>query len=242
MKSAKSNQDNRVKMVKDTLYINNEKFVCGQNDIPVKVVYQQTSNNRSQNYNQIRLPSDRQYAQPYNRTVVQHQPAAVNSPTQQFNSQNYVSMPNTPQESAPRLTRNREKTSATTMRSKSVETANSFESRNIFTNLTQNDSGNDRYYAGKTKASSPLDHECDTKKHRDYVSDESYIELTPSPKVTESSVNLNNSRANASLSPNKSNTQRVTSELTVQTPVEIPQVIGAENLENHDSSSTVKGN
>ena len=48
------------------------------------------------------------------------------------------------------------------MRSNAVETANSFESRNIFTNLTQNDSGNDRYYAGKTKASSPLDRESDT--------------------------------------------------------------------------------
>ena len=64
------------------------------------------------------------------------------------------------------------------------------------------------------------------------------MELTPSPKVIESSVNLNNARASASLSPNKSNTQHVASELTVQTPVEIPQVIGALN---HDSLSTVKG-
>ena len=108
------------------------------------------------------------------------------------------------------------------------------------TTLTQKDSGNDRYYAGKTKASSPLARGCDTKKHRDYVSDESYMELTPSPKVIESSVNLNNSRANASVSPKKSHTQHVTPELTVKTPVEIPQVFGAQNLENHDSSSTVK--
>ena len=48
MKAAKNNPDNRVRMVKDTLYINNEKFICGQN-IPVKVDHYH--NNGTRNYN-----------------------------------------------------------------------------------------------------------------------------------------------------------------------------------------------
>lgn len=107
--------------------------------------------------------------------------------------------------------------------------------------MTQNDSGNDRYYAGKTKASSPLDRDCDSKKHREYVSDESFMELTPSPNVTKSPVNLNNSKTNTSVNQNNSDTQHVNIDLPVQTPVEIPQVIRAENLGNHDSSAAVKG-
>ena len=58
MKHAKQNKDNNVRLVKDTLYINNEKYICGRNDQPVRVEYQ-TANRRSQNYNQ-RDVSDRQ--------------------------------------------------------------------------------------------------------------------------------------------------------------------------------------
>lgn len=39
MKEAKAYSGNKVQLVKDTLYINNEKYICGQNNAAVKVVY-----------------------------------------------------------------------------------------------------------------------------------------------------------------------------------------------------------
>ena len=51
MKAAKNNPDNRVRMVKDVLYINNEKFICGQNSIPVKT--DQYPENRTRNFNTV---------------------------------------------------------------------------------------------------------------------------------------------------------------------------------------------
>ena len=56
MKSAKQNSDNKVRMVRDTLYINNDMYKCGPNDTPILVQRpnQIQQQNRSQNgpYNQ----------------------------------------------------------------------------------------------------------------------------------------------------------------------------------------------
>ena len=49
MKSAKQNPENKVKMVKDTLYINNNKYKCGTDDTPVLIQTQNPENVRSKN-------------------------------------------------------------------------------------------------------------------------------------------------------------------------------------------------
>lgn len=76
MKHAKQNKDKKVRMVKDTLYINNEKYICSRNDQPVRVEYQ-TANRRSQNYNQRdvfdRQTDERPRMKFYPRTTDQQQ-------------------------------------------------------------------------------------------------------------------------------------------------------------------------
>ena len=58
MKVAKSNPQHRVRMVKDTLYINNEKSICGPDNTPVKVVYKEPYS-KSQNANAYRFSERR---------------------------------------------------------------------------------------------------------------------------------------------------------------------------------------
>ena len=71
MKAAKVNPENKVRLVKDTLYINNEKYICGQNNAPVKVVYQSAYNGPNfsaqtvpDNYGQ-RMPETQSYERQY---------------------------------------------------------------------------------------------------------------------------------------------------------------------------------
>ena len=108
----------------------------------------------------------------------------------------------------------------------------SFESRNRFTYLSQNDNG-DRYYAGKTKASSPLDSQMNSKKQRDDISEQSFMELTPSPEIS-SPVNPNSSLSNE-MSNSFTPSQNINTETSSGLPVENPQVLtGAQNHESHE--------
>ena len=72
MKSAKANPDNKVRLVKDTLYINNEKFICGENNIPVKVAYQNA--NSGQNFSALpkEAYSEDPLPHPHSRTHEDH--------------------------------------------------------------------------------------------------------------------------------------------------------------------------
>ena len=195
MKHAKQNKDNKVRLVKDTLYINNEKYICGRNDQPVRVEYQ-TANGRSQNYNQ-RDVSDRQTDERprmkfYPQTTDQQQQQ------QQNNNQNLQQQERSEREKQPfpeptiRTVNHREKNNAMlpqNTRQSSRLTESVFESQNIYTSLPDSDS--DRQCAGKTKASSPLQGEILNKKQKEYSSDDSFMELTPSPVVAKSPVTLN---------------------------------------------------
>ncbi|MEW8543577.1 MAG: hypothetical protein AB2693_08570, partial [Candidatus Thiodiazotropha sp.] len=76
------------------------------------------------------------------------------------------------------------------------------------------------------------------KKQREYSSDESFMELTPSPVVAKSPPGLN---SNTTDETHKSEQQTINiqSHVSAQNiPVEIPhaQIIGAENPVNHDQS------
>ena len=107
-----------------------------------------------------------------------------------------------------------------------------FESRNRFTYLSQKDNGGDRYNAGKTKASSPLDSQMNSKKQRDDISEQSFMEHTPSPQNS-SPVNLNSSLSNE-ISNSFTPSQNINTETSPGLPVENPQVLtGAQNHESH---------
>ncbi|MEW8546900.1 MAG: hypothetical protein AB2693_25580, partial [Candidatus Thiodiazotropha sp.] len=218
MKAAKNNQENRVKLVKDTLYINNEKFICGQNDIPIKVANQ---NPRSQNINVRSLPN-RGQEQTNSRTYTSRQQPF--SQDQQRTQQRING-----QQKSQQVTM-REPVTTCNSASASNDNTISFESRNRYTYLSQNDNG-DRYYAGKTKASSPLDSQMNTKKQRDDISEQSFMELTPSPEIS-SPVNPNSSLSNEMLN---SFTQDINTETSSNLPVENPQELtGARSHETHE--------
>ena len=221
MKAAKSNQQNRVKLVKDTLYINNEKFICGQNDMPVKVANQDP---RSQNMNVRTIPNRRQ-EQTNSRTYTNRQ-QTFSHEQQPTTQQCYNGYQHSQQCST------REPATNPGRVSSSSSNTISFESRNRFTYLSQNDNG-DRYYAGKTKASSPLDSQMNSKKQRDDISEQSFMELTPSPQVS-SPVNPNSSLSNE-MSNSFTPSQNINTETSSGLPVENPQVLtGAQNHESHE--------
>ena len=168
MKAAKNTPGNKVRLVKDTLYINDEKFVCGQDNVPVKVVYQNTDRSKNfsaqtvpvpdRNTRLSRLPEHQRYTRtlPQNPRTPQRQYTRPPPPTGEARGPP-PAWPVTPQNYV------------------------NFESDNRFTCLSRDDSGNSRGFAGKTKASSPLDNLNYTKKQRDDVSenrDVSAMELT----------------------------------------------------------------
>ena len=207
--------------MKDTLYINNEKFICGQNEMPVKVANQDP---RSQNMNVRTIPNRRQ-EQTNSRTYTNRQQTFSHEqqPTTQqcYNGYQHSQQCSTREPA----------TNAGRVSSSSSNTI-SFESRNRFTYLSQNDNG-DRYYAGKTKASSPLDSQMNSKKQRDDISEQSFMELTPSPQIS-SPVNPNSSLSNE-MSNSFTPSQNINTETSPGLPVENPQVLtGAQNHESHE--------
>lgn len=62
MKSAKQNSDNKVRMVRDTLYINNDMYKCGPNDTPILV--QRPNQIQQQNRSQNRINNQQLGARP----------------------------------------------------------------------------------------------------------------------------------------------------------------------------------
>lgn len=90
--------------------------------------------------------------------------------------------------------------------------------------LPQNDCGNERSYAGKTKASSPLERETNNKKQREDVNEQSFMELTPSPEIN-SPTNRNNSMTDRKSPNSHSDTQNINNAVPTHIPVENPQVI-----------------
>lgn len=225
MKAAKTDQNNHVKMVKDTLYINSEKYVCGQNDIPVKVVYQGSNNSRSQTY-QAYPVSNRSQNQFQNQTFnpSYHSTTAYRQQHQiQHDYSMWQTQPtrSTVREPASRVMFSRNDSSAIPCR---TESAVNFESRNMFMALPQNDCGNERSYAGKTKASSPLERETNNKKQREDVNEQSFMELTPSPEIN-SPTNRNNSMTDRKSPNSHSDTLNINNAVPTHIPVENPQVI-----------------
>ena len=226
MKAAKNTPGNKVRLVKDTLYINDEKFVCGQDNVPVKVVYQNTDRSKNfsaqtvpvpdRNTRPSRMPEPQRYTRtlPQNPRTPQRQYTRPPPPTGEARGpppawlvtpQNYVN----------------------------------FESGNRFTCLPRDDSGNSRGFAGKTKASSPLDNLNYTKKQRDDVSenrDVSAMELTSGSGPTSE---CNNPRQHAEIQntqvPNQNSAQPDTSKNNELSTQSENQTVSnqAENHENH---------
>ena len=153
MKAAKSNTQNRVRMVNDTLYINNEKIICGPDNTLVKVVYQEPYS-RSQNANAYRFSERRDI-----QTQSRYRPQSRVLPSETENSglyrhtqeqqtvQNREIGGERPKSTWDHLTRIGNSTGAN--RTPATPREVNFESRNLFMTLPQDDSGNDRYVAGE---------------------------------------------------------------------------------------------
>lgn len=238
MKAAKTDQNNHVRMVKDTLFINSEKYICGQNDTPVKVVYQSSNSARSQNYKSqtVSNRSQNPSSQSRNQNFIQNQPtssAYVEQSTQRQTQQRYGTWQTQPTRSTPREPALRDTFSRNVTTGRTENSVN-FESRNMFTSLPLNDYVSDRSYAGKTKASSPLEQEAYNKKHREDVNEQSFMELTPSPEINSPTISNNSILDRNPPNFNTSNINTVVpTQVLVENPqVNSPQVIGAECHEN----------
>ena len=236
MKAAKSDPENKVRLVKDTLYINKEKYVCGQNNVPVKVVYQNTNlaMNRSQNIS-TRTVSDRTYEQAQGRRMPEI-PSYIRQ-----NSQNQYTSGRRQFSGPPPFQDNSRGPIQGTPRNYV-----NFESANKYGSLPTDDPGYARSYAGKTKASSPLESQTYNKKQKDDASENinnPTMDLTSD--TGSKSDNNPGQRTEIPTTPimNENSTQSYTSniniELSPHSSAEIPPVINsAGNQENHGPATT----
>ena len=236
MKAAKANSENKVRLVKDTLYINNEKYICGQNNAPVKVVYQ--SWNRGQNFSTQTVP-DNTYVQQQGRRMTET-PNYVRPYSQnQYSHQSLFTGPPPPPPRPPYNDTQRGPTPGT------PQNYINFESANPFGPLQRDDPGYSRNYAGKTKASeSPLENQTYGKKQKDDVSvsenAQTAMELT-----AESGSQSNNPGHNSEIpttsslsvneNPTQSDTSNVNTELSPNSSAANQSVTNsAENQEIHE--------
>lgn len=259
MKSAKQNSENKVRMVKDTLYINNNKYKCGPNDTPVLVqVPDQSQNMRSQNQfaaNHMATrpkyittaapgPLNRQYnVSQCDMQYMNQQPTfrpqrqSTSRPTPAYDTETFRNGYNT--------------TARNSFIQRSYSCVDNVETDNTFTPLREPvpvNSATGRYVVGKHPASSPADAEQTNKKQREN-SINSDKEETFMTTLTISPTILPSQKTPSSVNPNSEtimNTQNTcTATTTTDTAngesVEIPTPSEPENHEISDQTVNEDG-
>lgn len=242
MKNAKLDKDNKVKMVRDTLYINNDKYKCGPNNRPMLIP--------SQNYgpsmrSQINHPASQGGARfkdinTSNVWPISSQQSARGN--NRYSSQQHHQQ--TPAYDTESFKTGYTPTPRNSFKQPSFSNTDYVPTQNRYLPLSEPAGMGGKHIVGKHQASSPIDLEQSNKKHREEYTDneQTYMTVPPSPTICATqniSMESNNSSLVNPVSP--ANTQLsqsvVNKDATSSSqPLDNSRISG---LENHVNSQPV---
>ena len=245
MKTAKLDKDNKVKMVRDTLYINNDKYKCGPNNRPVLIP---PPNYGSKTRGHISHPPSQGGARPKDTYTSNVWPIS----SQQSDSGRNRYYPQQQYQQRPAYDTESFKTGYTptprnSLKHTTYSDTNCVPTHNRYLPLNEPTGLGGKHIVGKHQASSPIDLEQSNKKHREeYIDNEqTYMTVPPSPTICATqniSMESNNSVLINPVSP--VNTQMSHSivnkdDTSSSQPLDNPRISG---LENHENSQAREDN